>query len=284
MGFWKDLAGGLTSGIGGIVGGITGGLFGAGDTNRTNSANAMINQRQIDFQREQNNIMRSREDNAIQRKAADLKEIGINPIMSGLSGGGGSPAQSGGSAPSQISMQKSEVGKIISDTSQKIMSGVEYKKTQAEIDKIKAEKDKIKTDTVGSEIHNEIDNWDFSSTKGDIDGRRYKDSNTFGQIYDLINHLITQSTGSEKASLKELALKWKNNSKDITPKIETNEEFKENLKEAIDMGVNKLKSTPLVDLFIKKKHPGKNQKEWVRKHTEWDRNKRNPKNYKNPLQ
>lgn len=45
------------------------------------------NYQNVEFQREQNEITRAREDNAVQRRAADLAKAGINPLMAA-----GSPA------------------------------------------------------------------------------------------------------------------------------------------------------------------------------------------------
>ena len=62
--------GGLFQGIGSAIGG----LFGYKGTKDQNVASAQQAQKQMDFQREMSNT-------AVQRRMADLKKAGINPIL-----------------------------------------------------------------------------------------------------------------------------------------------------------------------------------------------------------
>lgn len=59
--------------------------------NKTNQQNQMMVQ-------QENQIMREREDNSVQRRAEDLKQAGINPLLAGL---GGASASSGQIVPMQ---------------------------------------------------------------------------------------------------------------------------------------------------------------------------------------
>ena len=66
----------LTPGVGAALGGAAAGLFGYKGTKEQNVASAQQAQNQMDFQREMSNT-------AVQRRMADLKKAGINPILAG---------------------------------------------------------------------------------------------------------------------------------------------------------------------------------------------------------
>lgn len=68
MSWFKDLAP--------AIGGAFGGLFGYKGTKDTNVASAQMAQKQMDFQRDMSNT-------AVQRRMADLRAAGINPILAG---------------------------------------------------------------------------------------------------------------------------------------------------------------------------------------------------------
>lgn len=123
-----------------IASSVIGGIVGAGtniyNTKKQNETNAKINQQQLDFQREQNNIMREREDTAVQRRQADLQEAGINPL---LAGNEGASASGGLGAPAMIGAQSAQVGDIIQGTGQQI---IQDRKTNEEIGNIASETQK----------------------------------------------------------------------------------------------------------------------------------------------
>lgn len=66
-----------------------------------------INDANIANQNQQNEIMRAREDNAIQRRAADLQAAGINPMLAGLQG---ASAQPGGMIAQQAPIADTSIG------------------------------------------------------------------------------------------------------------------------------------------------------------------------------
>ncbi len=66
----------LTPGVGAALGGAASALFGYKGAKEQNVASAQQAQNQMDFQREMSNT-------AVQRRMADLKKAGINPILAG---------------------------------------------------------------------------------------------------------------------------------------------------------------------------------------------------------
>ena len=64
----------ISQGAGSLIGGLASGIFGYKGTKDQNIASAAQAQKQMDFQREMSNT-------AIQRRMADLKKAGLNPIL-----------------------------------------------------------------------------------------------------------------------------------------------------------------------------------------------------------
>lgn len=138
----------------GALGGAIGGLIqtginylGARGTQAEDMRNqqALIKQQQ-DFIQHENEIMRQREDNAIQRQAKDLAKAGINPLMAGAMGGAG--ANMGGTpglatAPS-LSQAFSGFSSGVASGSQALGN---FTKMASEIKKIDAEVDNIQEST-----------------------------------------------------------------------------------------------------------------------------------------
>lgn len=138
----------------GALGGAIGGLIqtginylGARGTQAIDMKNqqALIKQQQ-DFIQKENEIMRAREDNAIQRQAKDMARAGINPLMAGAMGGanasmGGTPGLA--TAPS-LSQAFSGFSSGVASGSQALGN---FTKMVSEIKKIDAEVDNIQEST-----------------------------------------------------------------------------------------------------------------------------------------
>lgn len=84
--FWDGIVS-LVSPIANFASGLFTNSANKQQTSETNAANMLMNQQNIDFQKEENIITRQREDNAVQRRANDLVAAGLSKTLAA-----GSPA------------------------------------------------------------------------------------------------------------------------------------------------------------------------------------------------
>lgn len=104
-----------------IIAAIIGAVAGIGTTIINATTQSSINSQNTAMAKQENDIMREREDNAVQRRANDLKLAGINPLLAGL---GGASAQSGQLIPMQApQINMPDFGEMYRD----IMEGQNFK-------------------------------------------------------------------------------------------------------------------------------------------------------------
>lgn len=129
---WPIQTKGFFSALASIAAPVVGGLISAKSQKDTNSANAAMSQRQMDFQERMSNT-------AYQRAMSDMKKAGLNPILAGKLGGASTP---GGSMPVLHAPGVAGVNSALS--TMQTMSNVE--KQEAEIGKIEQEAEKVKAE------------------------------------------------------------------------------------------------------------------------------------------
>jgi hypothetical protein len=147
-----------------MIGTIIGGLIGAGtaaynaakqeEINEKNwERQQQVNQQNIDFQREQNDLTRAREDNAIQRRVADLKASGLNPLLAAGQGAASAPLTAPRSETSTMEAHKFNEAAMMGATLDAAKAQTEINYMKAQTEKTKAEADSVKEMTAGQLNH-----------------------------------------------------------------------------------------------------------------------------------
>lgn len=146
------------TGIGSIIGGI--GNFASGISNTIVGSiyakkNYELQRDMANYQKELNRTLMQREDNAVQRRAADIKAAGGNPAlayMNGVSGAGAGGSVSSIQAPqydtSAIQRGISQLGAGFTSVSQIEANILANKQRKAEIEKVDADISKTKAETL----------------------------------------------------------------------------------------------------------------------------------------
>ncbi len=145
------MIGNIIGGIGNIASGIANTVVGA----KYSQKNYELARDMANYQKELNRTLMEREDNAVQRRSADIKAAGGNPAlayMNGVSGAGAGGSVSAPSAPkydtSSIQQGISHLGSGFTSVSQIEANILANKQRKVEIEKVDADISKTKAETL----------------------------------------------------------------------------------------------------------------------------------------
>lgn len=138
-----------------LIGGGAGLLKGVGDF-ITGQKNYEVQKDLLNYQKAAQEESWRREDNAVQRRVADLKAAGLSPVLAA-----GSAASS--SAPIQMSAPKDEtnLGNVGAQAIEKALAMSQMAKTNMDMLVQQAQLGKLESETIGQKIRNGIESIDL---------------------------------------------------------------------------------------------------------------------------
>lgn len=138
---------------------IGAGLIGAGSGLIDTIGNLFISKKNRESQEATQRTTWAREDNAVQRRAADMDAAGINPVLAA-----GSPAQAGPTVAPKNDYKMDSQEKALA-TMAMMTQKAQIEKTQAETDRINTETDFMKKEKPLDINKKELENWMLEGTK-----------------------------------------------------------------------------------------------------------------------
>lgn len=144
--------------------------FGAWNQKKTNDLNFQLQKEQYDYQKNLQKIMFGREDNAVQRRVADLKAAGLSPTLAA-----GSAASSGPVVSTQTPQKESDLSAYLTLANIGTMLATQQK-AQTEADIARQSLAQAKIQTHASALSNEL--LKNQVQMSNLDKKYYLDRNT----------------------------------------------------------------------------------------------------------
>lgn len=135
-------------GLGSIINagiGLGTNIYNAKQQKELNEKQLALSREQFEYNKQLQQKIFEREDNAVQRKSEDLLKAGINPMLAGNTGGAsagaivGSSAMSAGNAAPQMNAEAMKVGNILNGIYDAMSAKQNLQMSQVQIDKLKSD-------------------------------------------------------------------------------------------------------------------------------------------------